>query len=157
MKKTDILKSSPIFVFLKKKIWSNTLGLKSKKVHGIFEETFILALLPSVAFRLQNRVSDFFNTVLLGRLSSEFFRKWAWFYGYNGRSPNILAKNQNFKKLTHGFVDEGSIITIPLISSCHWKTLVPFCLRKKRPENTFLTLTVNYHNEVYKNKLCHSK
>ena len=65
-------------------------------------------------------------------------------------SPNILAKNQNFKKLTHSFVDEGSIITTLLISSCHWKTLVPFCLRKKRPENTFLTLTVNYHKKYIK-------
>ena len=37
-----------------------------------------------------------------------------------------------------------SLITTTLISSCHWKTLVPFCLRKKIPENAFLTLTVNY-------------
>ena len=29
------------------------------------------------------------------------------------------------------------------MSSCHWETLVPFCLRKKRPQNGFLTLTVN--------------
>ena len=28
------------------------------------------------------------------------------------------------------------------ISSFHWKTLVPFCLRKKRPERTLLILTV---------------
>ena len=27
--------------------------------------------------------------------------------------------------------------TTALTSSCHWKTLVPFCLRKKRPENGF--------------------
>ena len=32
------------------------------------------------------------------------------------------------------------MITTALTSSCHWKTLVPFCLRKKRPENAFLTL-----------------
>ena len=35
-------------------------NLKSKKVQGIFEETFVLALLFSAVFRLQNRVSDFF-------------------------------------------------------------------------------------------------
>ena len=29
------------------------------------------------------------------------------------------------------------------MSSCHGKTLVLFCLRKKRAENAFLTLTVN--------------
>ena len=44
-----------------------------------------------------------------------------------------------------------------LISSCHWKTLVPFCLRKKIPENVFLTLIVTYRKTVQKNKLCHSK
>ena len=72
-------------------------------------------------------------------------------------SPNISAKNQNFKKLRHGFVDERALITTTLISSCHWKTLVPFCLRKKRPENAFLTLIVNYRKIVQKNKLCHPK
>ena len=44
-----------------------------------------------------------------------------------------------------------------LISSCHWKFLVPFCLRKKKPENAFLKLMVNYRKIVQKNKLCHSK
>ena len=57
-------------------------------------------------------------------------------------SPNILAKNQNFKKLRHGFLDERALITTTLISPCHWKTLVPFCLRKKIPEKAFLTLTL---------------
>ena len=36
------------------------LALKSKKVHGIFGETFILALLSSAVVRLQKSVSDFF-------------------------------------------------------------------------------------------------
>ena len=44
-----------------------------------------------------------------------------------------------------------------LISSAHWKTLVPFCLRRKRTENALLTLTVNYRKIVQKKKLCHSK
>ena len=44
-----------------------------------------------------------------------------------------------------------------LISSCHRKTLVPFYLRKERPENTFLTPIVNYHEIVQKNKLCYPK
>ena len=48
------------FDFLGKKIWRNALTLKSKKVQGIFGKTFILALLSSAVFRLQNRVSDFF-------------------------------------------------------------------------------------------------
>ena len=72
-------------------------------------------------------------------------------------SPNILAKNQNFKKLRDSFVDERALIRTTLISSCHWKTLVPFCLRKKRPENTFSTIIVNYRKSIQTNKLCHSK
>ena len=72
-------------------------------------------------------------------------------------SLNILAKNWNFKKLKHGFVDKRAVITTALKSSCHRKTLVPFCLQKKRPENAFLTLTVNYCKIEQKNKLYHSK
>ena len=46
-------------------------------------------------------------------------------------SPNILAKNKNFKKLRQGFVDQRALITK--------KTIALFCLREKRPENAFLT------------------
>ena len=59
--------------------------------------------------------------------------------------------------MRHGFVDERALITTPLISSSHLKTLDPFCLRKKRPENAFVTLTVYFHKIVQKNKLCHPK
>ena len=72
-------------------------------------------------------------------------------------SPNVWAKSWNFKKLKHGFVDEIAMITVALISSCHWKIIVPFCLRKKRPQKVFLTLAVNYRKIVQKNKLCYSK
>ena len=71
-----------------------------------------------------------------------------------------MAKNQNSKKMRHGFVDDRAPITpitTPMISSCHWKTLVPFSLGKERPENSFLTLIVNYRKIVQKNKLCHPK
>ena len=36
------------------------------------------------------------------------------------------SQDQNFKKLRDGFVDERAMITTKLISSCHWKTSVPF-------------------------------
>ena len=52
--------------------------------------------------------------------------------------------------MRHDFVDEGAMIKTTLMSSCHWKTLVPFCLRKKRPENALLILTVNYRKIVQK-------
>ena len=69
-------------------------------------------------------------------------------------SPNILAKNWNLKKLRHYFVDERALITSTLISSCHWRTLVSFCLEKKRLEDAFLMLIVNYCKILQKNKLC---
>ena len=34
-----------------------------------------------------------------------------------------------------------------LICSRHWKTLVPFYLRKKRPDTAFLTLTANFQKK----------
>ena len=61
----------------------------------------------------------------------------------SSRLQDVCAKNLNFKKLRQVFVDERALITTTLISSCHWKSLVPFLLRKKRPESAFLTLTVN--------------
>ena len=46
-------------------------------------------------------------------------------------SSNILAKNQNFKKQRHGFVDESALITTTLTSSCHWKTLYLLTCERK--------------------------
>ena len=68
-----------------------------------------------------------------------------------------LKLETRFKELRHSFVDERAMIKTTLMSSSHWETLAPFCLRKKRPENVLLTLTVNYRKIVQKNKLCHSK
>ena len=76
------------------------------------------------------------------------FRNEVDFRNIMNVSPNILAKNQNFKKLRQGFVDERAMIKTTLMSYCHWKTLVLFCLRKKRPEDAHLTLTVNYRKIV---------
>ena len=50
--------------------------------------------------------------------------------------------------MKHGFVDERALITMTLISSCQWKTLVPFCLRKKRPKNVFF----NTYSELSQNR-----
>ena len=46
-----LLKTSSIFVFLRKEIWRNALVLKSEKVQGIFGETFILALSSTVVHK----------------------------------------------------------------------------------------------------------
>ena len=85
--------------------------MKSKKVQGIFEKTFILALLSSAVFRLQNLVSFLLNCFVWdikgffqSSLGNEVdFRDMIV-------SPNILAKNENLKKLRHGFVDERALI-----------------------------------------------
>ena len=42
------------------------------------------------------------------------------------------------------------MVKTTLVSSCHWKTLIPLSVRKKRPENALLTLTVNYCKIVQK-------
>ena len=61
------------------------------------------------------------------------------------------------KTETQSFVDERALIITTLIYFCLRKILVPFCLRKKRPENAFLTLIVNYRKIVQKNKSCRPK
>ena len=58
--KTDVLKTYQKSKFLEKKIWRNDLDLKRKKEQVMFRKTFILALLSSAVFCLQNLVSDFF-------------------------------------------------------------------------------------------------
>ena len=133
--------------FLGKEIWRNALALKSKKVKVILGKAF-LVLTSSAVFRLLNCVSDFYESSLGNEIDCRTIMDV---------SPDILDKNQNFKKLRHIFADERTLITTTLISSCHGKTLVPFCLQKKRPENAFLTLIVNYRKIVQKNKLCHPK
>ena len=146
----------------------NFLERKFEKFHYLWRATrykvysrkclFWHCLQLSFAYKTLSQIS--FNLFCSGdnRFLSELLRKSGWLQGHNEHFPNILANtHQNFKKLRQGFVDESALITTTLISSCHWKTLAPFCLQKKRLENTFLTLTVNYCKIVHENKLCHPK
>ena len=159
MRKTDVLKTFRKSKFLRKKIWRIALALKSKKVQVIFRETFILVLLPSAVLCLQNCLR--FLLICFAWVIKSFYQSFLGnevdFRDMMDVFPNILAKNYNFKKLRHSFVDERALTTTTLISSCHWKTLVPFCLRKKIPENAFLRLIVNYCKIAQKSKLCHPK
>ena len=50
-------------------------------------------------------------------------------------------------------MDERALITTILISSCQRKTLAPFCLQKKIPENAFLTVIVSYWKIVQKKQI----
>ena len=95
LRKTDVLKTCGKVHLLEKKFWRNVLALRSKKVQGIFGKMFILTLLSSAVFRLQNHVSGVFKIFFSGdkKLLSEFLRKWGWFQEYSELSPNVLAKN----------------------------------------------------------------
>ena len=149
LRKTGVVKTCRKSNFLKKKVWRNALALRIKKIQVIFRKTFILALLSSFLLNcFVQEIKGFYQ----GSLGNEVD-----FRDIMNVSPNILAKTENFKKLRHGFVDERALITTTLISFCHWKSLVPVCLQKKRPESAFLTLIVNYRKIVQKSKLCHSK
>ena len=60
LRKTDIVKTCRKSKFLGIPFWRHALALKSKMLQGIFGKMFILALLSSAVFCLQNCVSDFF-------------------------------------------------------------------------------------------------
>ena len=125
-------------------------SFEGQKGTRYIRETFILVLLSSTAiFCLQNRVSIYLNL-----FCSE---KKVDFRDIMDVSPDILAKNLNFEKLRHFFIYEKALITTTLISSYHWKTLIPFCLRKKKLENAFLTLILNHRKIVQKKKFMPSK
>ena len=51
----------------------------------------------------------------------------------------ILPKCSDYKIKfkNYGFEYERALVITTLIFSCHWKTLVTFCLQKERPENAF--------------------
>ena len=91
------------------------------------------------------------------RLLSEFLKKLGWFQGHDERFPKYLEWKLKFQKNWETFVDERALIATTLMFSCHWKTLVTFCLREKRPEKAFLILIVSYRKIIHKNKLFHLK
>ena len=74
-----------------------------------------------------------------------------------GCYQSFLGNEVDFRDIMNVSSNILALITTTLMSSYHLKTLVPFCLRRKRPENAFLTLIVNYFKIVQKNKLCYSK
>ena len=142
--------------FLGKKIWRNALSFEEQRdtryIWGnIYFGTIFFSCLsstkPCLRFILicfAREIKGFYQSSLRNKVD---FRE------IMNVSPNILAKNWNFRKLRRRFVDERAMIATTLTSSCHCKTLLPFCLRNKRPEKEFLTLTVSYCKIVQKNKL----
>ena len=109
--------------------------------HCYLQLSFVYKTVSQISFKL----------FCLGdkRLLSEFLRKWGWFQGHSERFLNILAKNSNFKKLRHSFVDETALITTTLISSCHWKSLVP-CTKETTWKRIFNTNSKLQQNRTEK-------
>ena len=132
LRETDVLKICRKSKFLGKKIWRNALALKSKKVQGNSGIRLFWHYYLQLSFVYKTMFQISFKLFCSGdkRLLSEFLRKWGWFHGHNV-SPNILAKNQNFKKLRHGFVDERAMITTTLISSVTGKPMYLFACERK--------------------------
>ena len=71
-------------------------------------------------------------------------------------SPNILAKNQNFKKLRHGFADESTDnninIFLSLRNPCTWKRIFNTNseLSKNRTQNLPSKTTINWlFNDIW--------
>ena len=134
LRKTGVLKTCGKNKFLGRKIWRNALALKNEKIQGIFGKALILALLSSAAFPstkqwLRSRLNCFVRKVK-GFCQSSLGNEID-FGDIMNVSPNILTKILNFKTLTHDSVDERPLITTTLISSCHWKTFVPFACERK--------------------------
>ena len=111
---------------------SKSLGKKGTRnirgnVHfGIIVFSCLLSIKPCLIFLLicfARKIKGFYQSSLVNEVD---FRE------IMNVSSNILAKDWNFKNLRHGLVDERALITTTLISSCHWKTVVPFYLRKER-------------------------
>ena len=144
---------------LKKQIsWKENLKKRTsfieEKGRKYIQENFVLALLSSAVFLLRKPVSGFFWSVLLDRLKAYIRVLWkmtlilgTWTF------PQISWLKIKFSENWDSFVDKRTLITAILISSCHWKPFLPFCLQKKRIENTFLTLIKNYCKILQKNKL----
>ena len=128
MKKTDVLKTCRKSKLLGKKIWRNAILWKAKRCKVYSGKR----LFWYYCLQLPNLFCSGDKSLLLESLQNEVD-----FRDIMNVFANILAKNQNFRKLRQNFVDERALITTTLISSCHWKTLVPFCLQKKYLKTNF--------------------
>ena len=156
MRKTDVLKTS-IFSERKRKKCTNFEEQKGTRYNQ--ENVYICIIVFSCLSSTKSYLRFLLNCFvweIKGFCQSSFGNE-VDFRDIMDASLNISAKNWNFKKLRYYFVNERAMIKTKLMYSCHWKTLVTFCLGKKRPENVLLTLTIKYHKNVQKKKLCHSK
>ena len=116
MEKTDVFKTCRKSKFLGKKVLRNALALKSKKYkvysgkHLFWHYCIQLSFVYKTVAQIYREKKGFCQSSLGNEVD---------FMGTMNVSPNILTKNQNFKKLRHGFADERALIAMTLISFCH--------------------------------------
>ena len=59
--------------------------------------------------------------------------------------------------MRHGFVDERALTATTSISSCHWKTLVPFLLAKEKTWERFFNTNSELSQNCTENQIIPSK
>ena len=153
--KTDVLKT---LIFPERNLQKCTSWrAKRHKVYLGKHLSWHYHLQLSFVYKTMSQIS--YNLFCSGdkRLLSEFLRKWGWFHRHNEHFPKYIGWKLKFQKTETQFCRWKSTDYDNIMIPLSLESLVPFWLRKKRPENAFLTLTVNYRKIVQKNKLCHSK
>ena len=85
------------FDFLGKNFWRNALALKSKKVQGIFAETFILTLSFSAVLVCKS-VSQICLVCLTQVIKGFHQSSLCWFHGHNQRFTKYLGQNLKIPK-----------------------------------------------------------
>ena len=103
-------------------------SFEEQKGTRISGEMFILTLLASALFHLQKLSSDLFLFCWETKGSYQSSLNEVNFRDIMNVSPNIL---------TNCFVDERTLITTTLISSCHSDTLVLFVHERKDLKTCF--------------------
>ena len=142
-RKTDLLKTCRKSKYLGKKIWRNALAWKSKKLQGIFGKTFIwhyylqLSFVYKTVSQISFKLFCSGDKIIRVKNYQSSIGNEVDFRDILNVSPDILAKNWNFKKLRQWFcrwksTDNNDInIFLSLENPC------TFLLAKNRPENAF--------------------
>ena len=133
LRKTDVLKTCRKLTFLEKKFLKKCTNFEDQKDtryirENVYFDIIIFSCLSSTKSCLRFLLNCFVRDIKGFYHSS--LGNGVGFRDIVNVSPYSVAKTWNFKKPRHHFVDERALIIATLITFCHWKTLVPFCLRK---------------------------
>ena len=138
-------------MFLGKSVWKNVLGLKNKNVQVIFRKNKYFDINVFSCLSSTNGSQNCFS------LFSYFMRKWGWFQGHDVRFPQNLVSRSKFQKTETLFFRWKSNDYNDIDICLSLKNPCTFCFQKKKPENTFLKLTVNYRKIIQKKTYLYAK